>query len=248
MVAPYKNKHTKLTPVIDLVMTFALFFATAISTPQSAWAANQCEKIYSSISHYRYLVPSIEIDKWTRLENYHRFHFRHYKSVLFLSDGDRSQDYFHDDEQTMFVSSDIRQTKGIQVVADNNKLPFADNSFDLIILNKGICVCRGHHSCGGIAMQKLAMRQFAEQMLRILNKQRSSLGIFTGFVYHDDYETISHQLWYEVLAELKAKHPTYQFTTLQSPIYQSRAPVFIGFAISPDPWTPLEQQIYQLFP
>ncbi|OFZ18949.1 MAG: hypothetical protein A2X94_13450 [Bdellovibrionales bacterium GWB1_55_8] len=55
---------------------------------------------------------------------------------------------------------------------DNTKpFPFPDNSFDVIVMRRGLCICHGSRVCGGFLPISEESRQFFSEVTRVLNKK-----------------------------------------------------------------------------
>jgi hypothetical protein len=246
-----------------LLCFFLFLFQCLFLCPQVFANASVCSSLYSinqsqttdtrSISQniYNHLTPveQVHIKKWSVFEKYHEFPLYGFNDILFLSDGHQAEkNLITDREHQFIISSDFNNYPGVHVMADNNKLPFADNSFDFILMNRGLCICHGGTSCGGIQTQKEHMLNFIEQIVRIINKKRSSLGIFTGYSYKNQFAHLSPKLWQQAISEAKLKYPNLQFAILNSHLSTQVDSEFMGFAISTNQWEKVSTQIKRIHP
>lgn len=185
-----------------------------------------------------------------RFDEYPNFDYSKHSKILFLSDQDKSGGTLSEkinDPTKLIISSDISFNAGVNIRVDNQRLPFKKNSFDLIVMNRGLCVCKGTSSCGGIESNRASMRDFLLSAIEILDKNNTnSLMLMTGFYYSTFIKQVP-PLWISVLNELKSFYPNLQFTIIHSlDIYRKLPYGFIGFAVSLDPIIPIEVTLQNL--
>lgn len=134
------------------------------------------------------------------------------------------------------VTADFAPKMGVNLRMDNNKMPFRPNSFDLIVMSRGLCPCHGSVSCGGIAVQRTEMTNFLVQLISVLNKNNPhSLAILTGFAYPGIFRITVPELWSSIIAEMRILHPELEFFTLDSRSEKEQVSTgfrFIGIAVS----------------
>lgn len=122
--------------------------------------------------------------------------FKDFSKPLFLSEGANPFDAKNvarmkphakvvaGDIEVTTTSENLAQLDAIpnlrQVYVDNsNRLPFADNSFDLIFMRKGLCHCKcTTTSCGGIPRNFTARRDFLSEVMRVLDVRNSKSTAF----------------------------------------------------------------------
>ncbi len=114
-------------------------------------------------------------------------HFTAKKTFLYLSEGSapnstarRLSKKLTDRSFTITDSSYPRETRlsdNLIAVYVNNEetLPFRDNSFDIIIQQKGLCACSRENTifstCGGVPVSVEGMSFYFQEIYRVLNKK-----------------------------------------------------------------------------
>jgi hypothetical protein len=139
-----------------------------------------------------------------------------HKKILILSDSDHLGGQLapkislaHPHQK--IVSGDIMFDGGKKVSTyyethlDNTKdFPVADNSFDAIVMRRGLCVCHGNQACGGFCSVNDESKDFFERVIKALDKNNNkSVALLHGIVSSQDIQTI----WRLYFLELEAKYP-----------------------------------------
>ncbi len=116
-------------------------------------------------------------------------------NILFLSDGLNSKNHLSLGKiiskkfpKKNVVSTDFNYSGPDYIdslravsVDNNQKLPFQDNEFDLIVLRYGLCVCYDQKCCGGFSPESDEAQQFFFEVARILNRNNpNSMVILHG--------------------------------------------------------------------
>ncbi|OQW51551.1 MAG: hypothetical protein A4S09_09990 [Proteobacteria bacterium SG_bin7] len=176
-------------------------------------------------------------------DSYYSFSFKNFKKVLFLSNGGNGLFTEKTDPTQLIVSTEYQYKKntGINVLIDNNSLPFKENTFDVIFMNRGLCFCKGSgNACAGIGTQYDSMKNFLLDSIRILDKTHgNSVAIFTGYNFPGVEHSGIPKLWRSILNELKLQFPEIQFAVLEADND------FMGLAISTGP-QPINKTMNQL--
>lgn len=218
-----------------------------------------CQSFFRDGRPPRAQLPTvIEVD-WIRLDDYHRFDLSHYRRALVLSDGSRQlgvEIRRAGGVQDLVVVSDFVPRAGLNAVIDNNALPFAAESFDFIVLNRGLCFCphvvesavarrQRLRCCGGIETEEGAMTSFMESVIATLRGGRESLALLTGYgYYHADLSIV----WPLLLRSFVARHPDVQFAALTSRrLVSVTNPLgFAGIAISKSDSVPISDAVLRV--
>lgn len=243
----------------------ALYVSTILhlSSFSAQASVNQCALLFSDNLSY------LKADSYEPYYNYYKFNYENFKKILFLSDMDVGAKYARrSDRSQLFVTSDIdfkdkknekveeeneNKSGSLKTYLDNNFLPFIGNSFDLILMNRGLCVCKGGGaSCGGVDIHYEPMKKLLLGVIDVLDKKQiNSLALFTGF-YYPGMAVVVPALWKSILNDLKTQFPSLQFTFIYSERKSGGKELigeaaFIGFAISTGP-QPIEATLNQLDP
>ncbi|HWU44625.1 MAG TPA: hypothetical protein VN132_14335 [Bdellovibrio sp.] len=235
-------------------LSIFFIFICFLGPSSKGLAAELCSQVFAEPSSPTSLLA---IETYRNVFNsYVEFDYSAHENILFLSDGGKYQQalatnrrVYKKTDQQMIVSSDF-DIAGSDVQVDNNKLPFRSNSFDFIVMNHGLCLCRGGVSCGGISAEREAMKNFLLSVLDVLNKNDSrSLAVLTGFEFRNVYRYSVPQLWSSVIREIQNLYPDLQFAILTSAGNVSSRTwrtQFIGIAIGTANGGSLTQKISEL--
>jgi hypothetical protein len=153
-----------------------------------------------------------------------------YNRVLFAGDGmahARSKLEARFPEKTIISTDRFPSGRGVPTVISDHKdgLPFKDNSFDLIMMNRGLCFCPGRccsggrrqmtlarnlaPSCGGIPVDRQSRLGFLRDAARVLDKNNPrSIALLEGAAMSglpDFVEAHSRNLWVDSANELAAE-------------------------------------------
>lgn len=112
-------------------------------------------------------------------------------------------------------------------------LPFAESFFDVIVLRRGLCFCKGkEETCGGIGKRKFFLKQFFSEVARVLNKANPEAvaylhGIhwaFTGrgALNHEEEAKIQKKME-AVLASIEQEYKDLRFTMIYRKMFFSDA-------------------------
>jgi hypothetical protein len=219
--------------------------AVTLFAPGGALANNlKCSELLSNE------VKFVQTNQWQSYNQYELFDYRDFKKILFLSDGGkggRALKYFKENDQ-MVVSSDFNISYGVNILIDNNQLPFRNDTFDLILMNRGLCPCRGHIACGGIDTQYIPMKNFLLSTINVLNKKDShSLALFTGYYYPDVFKEVVPRLWLKIIREVQPLYPNLQINIIRAKDMENKIHLgFIGIAISTDLKKPISSKLKEL--
>jgi hypothetical protein len=149
------------------------------------------------------------------------------KSILFLAEGnvdsgsalapEVARYFFEKGTPKRVVSGDISNTsewkdENLELVHIDNRKPlaFADNTFELVVMRRGLCHCPGTNQlqgvcCGGISLTLQELTRFLLESWRVLNKADRNSGVFflnTGGGASQNTDTWSH-----LAAQLMHVHP-----------------------------------------
>ena len=107
-----------------------------------------------------------------------------------LASTDRSHVYIeHNGANKLFTPKDIKKHCNVKIINLDNTKPFtqqlkkpAQKKYDLIVMNKGLCVCHQDFACGGIqSSQKGSLYGLLTNVASILDtKKPHSLAVLTG--------------------------------------------------------------------
>lgn len=207
---------------------FGLLFTFLFLTSFSAQAdLRQCNLLFSN------QVETLKAASPRLWDSYYSFNFQNFEKILFLSNGDKGAYMEKNDPSQLIVSSDFEINFGINTLVDNNKLPFKDNTFDLIFMNRGLCLCRGAaKACGGIDTHHESMKKFLTGAIRVLDKKHeNSVAILTGYYFPGTTRSEIAKMWNSVLMELKTEFPALQFALLKAENLNGKVE-FMGLAVS----------------
>jgi hypothetical protein len=145
--------------------------------------------------------------------------FENSKKILVLSDGIKQGFNIGENLNKKFPEKEIISTginlsspyiskQNLKIIEMDNTKPFTfnaepveDNSFDIILLRKGICVCNGTHTCAGFRAKSDEALNFFKEVIRILDKNNEkSIAVLHG-EYGGDLEI--QRIWREFLEELE---------------------------------------------
>lgn len=171
---------------------------------------------------------------WESFDRYSEFDFSDRRKVLFLSDGGVSSKVPLQKQSRVFVGSDLSPKANVQVRLNNTQLPFSPASFDLIVMNRGLCLCHSiKKTCGGVNLNKSSVRDFLESVAGLLDPRNpTSMALLTG--YYGNSEAIAKvpDLFRSQLGILKKNFPNFEFVELIDPTLGDHAAgEFIGIAI-----------------
>lgn len=256
--------------MLSILLTVASLLALA---PGQAVGALCASAAAASAPTAALLAPVRSVSSfWRRYESYETFNFSSFARTLILSDGGKMQSQLMSlgprlaqpliapfrwlpprrsvpNPKTMYVTSDFARDVPATLRLDNNHLPFAANTFNAIIMNRGLCPCDGVKACGGIEVQLASMRGFLNEVIRVLDKNDpGSIAIMTGFYYPAHFHQMVPAMWRRLLAEKQAELPELQLVVLSSRNHGAGLLDFIGFAISPTREIPIEQNMERLAP
>ncbi len=212
-------------------------------------------------------AKGIEV-QWHSFDPYGLFNFRKHQNIAFLSDGGNSfpAKLLPENRGKNFISTDIDPARGSDLIADNNHLPFKDDSLDLILLNRGLCQCRptpkSCMTCGGVAPKAKDMRNFLRSVGRVLDKQNpNSLALLTGFAFNGPLGPSVRvpKMWMAAVRDLQREHPELAWSVLYSqhtdfqPDWVTHIVVgdpehFVGIAVSSRGDRSIREKIHQLAP
>lgn len=187
----------------------------------SALAAPSCSLIYSTGILGGALGYGKKID-YTWYENFER--------MLFLSDGiadtfgfrsearnetgafslaERVSERFPEKEVTQAdfnIEGDLTQANLRQLFVDNSQpLPFADKSFDLVILRKGLCLCFCRAPCAGFSQKYEGSLNFFKEVIRVMDLSNPrTLAILHGQEKSDPKVV---ERWRRIASELESQFP-----------------------------------------
>ena len=183
------------------------------------------------------------------LNRYQFFNYSAFSRLLFLGDGGKMKGLSQGRSDIMAVSSDLDCATSPDVVLNNNQLPFREGSFDLVLMNRGLCPCRGPLSCGGIAPSVAEMTHFLRDVVGVLDTRSSSMALLTGFNFPGQPQAAL--LWIEALHNVRAELGDIQVLLLtdpELPIFTRAKWHFVGFAVSRSQTTPIVDLVNSLRP
>ena len=138
-------------------------------------------------------------------------------SALFLSDGLSAARWLSLGEEvsTMYpkkriVSADFdyrgpAKIGNRELVAVNNteRFPFESNTFDVVVLRRGLCVCHGDKCCGGFNPFTPQSQSFFREAVRVMNKKNPDARI----ILHGSYGVTDNVVntWKRYLGEIEAE-------------------------------------------
>lgn len=191
-----------------------------------------CANLYTKTVESQKLDISKLGYSWQHFDLYPQFNFVGRKRVLFLSDNGKSGHLSKLDSGTLFVSTDISNKTGIDLRMDNNYLPFTPGSFDVVIMNRGLCACHSAaKACGGMALEPAAIHQFLQNISQSLNsKNPNSIALLTGFYFLGNLGATVPGMFVSQFAQLRINFPELEYTFLSDPTLEQKDG-FIGIAI-----------------
>jgi hypothetical protein len=218
-----------------------------------AQEASRCEVLFQGVE-----VKTVSARTWRHYDQYQNFNYGGFQKILFLNDAGVGGRLFENSPQAagrLVVSSDFQMSPGVTARVDNNNLPFRSNSFDLIVMNRGLCPCHSAVACGGIDTKREPMKKFLQNAIQILDKNNPrSLALFTGFYFPGLFRHVVPELWIsivnEIQAEIQTEHPNLQIAILH--MNSTRTTLtdggFIGIAVSADPVNSISERLTELNP
>ena len=89
-------------------------------------------------------------------------------------------------------------------IDNTQKLPLPDNSVDLVVMRRGMCLCEGSTLCGGMRPTVPAVRRFMKDVYRVLDKSNPDAVAYL----HGEYGTLGRVLAFRRAADqLQAQNP-----------------------------------------
>ncbi len=150
--------------------------------------------------------------------------YKEANSILFLSDGAETRKIDRlgpvlakEFPKKTIVSADINIVEdgfvnnwGLVKIDNLKKFPIADDSFDRVILKKGLCLCHGDTCCGGFKPRDEATKQFFGEVARVLNKKDpNAIAVLQGTNNVGMSEILK---WNAFMDEVSKKYPVeYEF-------------------------------------
>jgi|GEM_PF-5880119 len=208
-------------------------------------AQNQCRNAGRAGFIPRPQLQRLNIDQKS-IDHYESLNYTGYQSLLFLSDGGKFkwQEPMGLSQEAHYYATDFEPTRAGDVAIDNTKLPFRPDSFDFILMNRGICLCCGRGTssvlCGGIKEDQQAMKDFILSVSEVLvTSKPGSLALFTGYSFPKDGQT--EALWIAALQDVAVTLPYLEFGILN----REKQGSFIGFYLA-SPGTAVQSKIKQL--
>jgi hypothetical protein len=187
-------------------------------------------------------VSTISISHWRLFDNYQNYNYEAFDRVLFLNDGGKAAQLVTPTRtDQLFISTDfawdkvnVPEARISRVQIDNNQIPFKKNSFELIVMNRGLCPCRGTITCGGIDTKKAPMKKFLVSAIDLMNAENpNSIALFTGFYFPGIFQKKLPTLWRQILNEIQSQYPALEFRLLQSSTqYPNWTSGFLGIAVT----------------
>lgn len=186
------------------VPTLSLFFL-ALLAPESGRAVQRgCGSLWAP-----YVAPGKDL---SRLD---LSLYRDVKSVLFLSDGLSDPDWFSLGKRVSeaypakrVVSGDFnyrgpRKAGNLELASVNNlnRFPFESDSFDMVVLRRGLCVCDDRRCCGGFSPLSLYAKNFFREAVRVMNKANPRAKV----ILHGSYGVTDNVVrgWTKYLEEIE---------------------------------------------
>lgn len=216
-------------------LPLSLVFLLVLTSSLQLFAANSC--------HTALIEKTNSIDvstlgyTWMSFDRYSEFDYSDRKKVLFLSDGSVSAKVSKNKRSPVFIGTDgVEGTEGEKphVLLDNNCLPFAAGSFDLIVMNRGMCVCHSRKkTCGGIGLTEGSVRRFLEKVAQSLDpKNPLSLALLTGYYVNESAIGRIPDLFRSQVKSLQEQFPDFEFVELVDPsLNRYGTDSFMGIAI-----------------
>jgi hypothetical protein len=140
-----------------------------------------------------------------------------YRRVVFLSDGDPR--YWESLAEPIFkmfpdkqvikgdyeISGEHRQGNFTAMHIDNRgKLPLLSGSADLVVMRRGLCLCHGTATCGGLHVKVPELRRFFEEVYRVLDRSNAKAVAYLHGSYGDRARL---KVFRQAADELMALHP-----------------------------------------
>lgn len=211
----------RVTLIIFLVMSGLTAFASSI------------QNCIGNLVKANNVIDVLTLDSsWASLDHYWEFDYSERGRVLFLSDGGRSINVPPEKQSQFSISTDFASNSGVKVRLDNNLLPFKAESFDLVVMNRGLCPCRTiTKTCGGLRLERDSIRTFVANVVNILDpKNPNSLAVLTGYYLNDKAIPNVPQLFRMEVESLRSSFPDFEFTEILDSS-MGRTDNFIGIAV-----------------
>lgn len=248
------TQKSKLSPLLLLVALFCWVMSSFIAQTHASSRASLCHNMVRMIqSGAIEPVERVDISQLGMgpydFDRYTEFSYSGRSRLLLLSHGQRDELAIERDQQTqapqilspqsvqvperLIVKTDISAFDGISVMADNLALPFQSNTFDTIVLNRGLCACHNEtHTCCGLNLENQQTERFLAQVAEILDSTSPhALAILTGASFFDSMEQRAPMTYVLAVMKLRERYPQFKWEILSHP--QSRNLYnFVGLAIS----------------
>ncbi len=180
----------------------------------------------------KYLTTEGEVPALSRIEAYHLQMmlgeignkvdlglYRDARSILLLGDGSKSQVtdrlgplLAREFPKKWVVSADLEVGENLLIrnwstiqINHVERFPVNDNSFDRIILRKGLCQCHSSSCCAGFSPHGPQAKQFFREVIRTLDKRNpNAFAVLHGI---DNVGGIDVQAWSSMLDEIALTEP-----------------------------------------
>ena len=209
---------------MHLGFIFTYLVVAILSSAVSHATVKLCGSAFEAVAPRAEKPAGLEV-RGDRFDDYASFNFNDHSNIVFLSDGGRSAPakLMPQNRTKNLVSTDLNPSSGVDIVADNNRLPLKDDAFDLVLMNRGLCQCRptprSCMTCGGIAPKAAEMRNFLRSVARFLDKKSpNSIAVLTGFDFNGPLGPSRHvpKMWISAAQALKLEYPELEWTILYS--------------------------------
>jgi len=219
------TRERSLRKQMLLIFLVASLSATALPRNKKKCAALITLTAPSSTTSVRKISPTPYDIINPHGSNFDAYRGRHIRNILFLSDGPRprslAESVANEFPRKRIVKSDVQilqtaTSNNLTLVHVNNRLkfPFEENSFDMIVMRRGLCLCGGNETCGGIKLNRVDQKRFLFEVARVLNKNNP---FSSAFLLNDNagaFQDISG--WQRAAADVIAKVPEIEIEIIDS--------------------------------
>lgn len=194
----------------------ALILISQVSFAGTPTGRDSCFRLTSSTAQVEGLdLPSIGLS-WRMIDKYAGYDFSDFDSLLFLAVGREASSIAQATSgKPQVIISNIEPSQDINAIVDSMNIPYADNEFQYVGMNRGLCFCPqcSTTSCGGIPGTIKGIKTFLRGVLRVLDKENpNSVAVLTGFNYASRPQLPG--IWEKAVEKVAREYPQLKFRTL----------------------------------